>query len=327
MASDPVDPSEEPVFTELEVTAAEHVAEGIRCFELRHPDRVPLPRFTAGSHLPLVTPSGALRRYSLCNSPHEDDRYEIAVKRESAGRGGSASMVDTLAVGDRINVAEPRSEFSLHPRAKRFLFIAGGIGITPILSMMRDLATTGANPFRLVYLTRDAASTAFAEVLADAAFVRHATIHHDGGSPDNVFDLWPLLEKPVAGTHVYCCGPRGLMDAVRDMSGHWPFGSIHFESFGVDAATRSHDVAFDVRLERSGRVVHVPANLSILEALRAENVHVRSSCEAGSCGSCRTGLVAGDVEHRDFVLSEDERASAIMVCCSRARSGELVLDL
>ncbi|HEX4885129.1 MAG TPA: 2Fe-2S iron-sulfur cluster-binding protein, partial [Casimicrobiaceae bacterium] len=132
--------------------------------------------------------------------------------------------------------------------------------------------------------------------------------------------------KPT-NAHIHCCGPRPLMDAVRDMSGHWPFGAVHFESFGVDAATRSRDAAFDVVLAQSGRTVHVPADRSILEALRDAGVNVRSSCEAGSCGSCRTGLVAGDVEHRDFVLGEAERATRIMVCCSRARSGALVLDL
>jgi phthalate 4,5-dioxygenase reductase subunit len=317
---------DEPAFTELEVTAADLVAEGIKRFEFRHPAGVPLPSFTAGSHVPVVTPSGALRRYSLCNDPHEDDRYEIAVKRDAAGRGGSISMVDFLTPGDRVQVAGPRSEFGLAPRAKRFLFIAGGIGITPILSMMRYLAASGAGSFKLVYLTRSAASTAFADVLAAPEFAGVTTIHHDDGDPSKAYDLWPLLEKPT-NAHVYCCGPRALMDQVRDMSGHWPFGAVHFESFGVDAATRSHDAAFDVQLARSGRVIHVPASRSILEALRADNVHVRSSCEAGSCGSCRTGLVAGDVEHRDFVLGEEERATQIMVCCSRARSGSLTLDL
>jgi len=317
--------SDDTLFAELEVTAAEPIAESIKRFELRHPERASLPPFTAGSHLPVVTPSGALRRYSLCNDPQEVDRYEIAVKREAAGRGGSIGMVDRLRVGDRIAVAAPRSEFSLAPRAKRFLFIAGGIGITPILSMMRHLATTGAAPFRLVYLTRNAASTAFADVLA-SDFAAVTTIHHDEGDPERAFDLWPLLEKPT-NAHIHCCGPRALMDAVRDMSGHWPFRAVHFESFGVDAATRSHDAPFEVRLARSSRTIPVPANQSILEALRAAGVHVRSSCEAGSCGSCRTGLLEGDVEHRDFVLGEDERTREIMVCCSRARSGLLVLDL
>jgi phthalate 4,5-dioxygenase reductase subunit len=318
--------AEAPEFRELFVTAADTIAEDIVRFELRDPQGALLWPFTAGSHVQVVTPAGAVRRYSLCNDPHEEDRYEIAVKREAAGRGGSVSMADSVRAGDRLRVGEPRSEFSLSPRAKRFLFIAGGIGITPILSMMRDLATTGATPFRLVYLARNAAGTAFADVLAAPAFAGVTTIHHDEGDPAKAFDLWPLLEKPT-NQHIYCCGPRALMDSVRDMSGHWPFGAVHFESFGVDAETRRHDAAFDVELARSGRTIHVAANQSILEALRAANVHVRSSCEAGSCGSCRTGLVAGDVEHRDFVLSEDERATSIMVCCARARTGVLTLDL
>jgi phthalate 4,5-dioxygenase reductase subunit len=217
------------------------------------------------------------------------------------------------------------NEFALSERGDRFLFIAGGIGITPILSMMRHLAATGRDRFHLYYCSRSAASTAFADELA-TEFSGKVTLHHDGGDLARTFDFWPVLEKPTTA-HVYCCGPRALMDAVRDMSGHWPFGSIHFESFGIDAATRRNDHAFDVRLARSGKVVHVPAQCSILEAVRAEGVSIRSSCEAGSCGSCRTGLVAGEAEHRDFVLGEDEHTSQIMVCVSRARSTELVLDL
>ena len=320
-----MDAETEPTI-ELEVADAAFVAAGIRRFELRAPAGGELPAFTPGSHVPIVAPGGLLRRYSLANDPAVRDRYEIAVKREAAGRGGSIAMVDGLAVGDRVTVGLPRNEFALAPRAKEFLLIAGGIGITPILAMARHLATTGDARFRLVYLTRDADSTPFADAIAAPALAPHVTLHHDHGDPARALDLWPLLEKPTRA-HVYCCGPRGLMDAVRDMSGHWPFGAVHFESFGVDAATRARDVAFDVTLARSGRTLRVPADRSILEVLRASGIAVRSSCEAGSCGSCRTGLIAGDVEHRDFVLGEGERDSAIMVCCSRARSGALVLDL
>ena len=188
------------------------------------------------------------------------------------------------------------------------------------------LLSAGGPRFDLHYCTRSPAHAAFASELAAPAFAGRVHFHHDDGDPARAFDFWPLLEKPT-GAHVYCCGPRALMDAVRDMSGHWPFGSVHFESFGVDATLRRHDAPFDIRLARSGRTLHVPASQSILEVLRAHGVHVRSSCEAGSCGSCRTGLVDGDVEHRDFVLGEAEREREIMVCCSRARSGVLTLDL
>ncbi|GIK87480.1 MAG: iron-sulfur protein [Betaproteobacteria bacterium] len=308
------------------VADADWIASGIRRFVLRAHGGATLPAFAPGSHVPVVTPGGALRRYSLCNAPEDGDRYEIAVKREPGGRGGSVAMTDRLAVGDRLRIGAPRNEFALAPRATRFLFVAGGIGITPILSMVRHLATGARGAFRLVYLTRDASCTPFADVLAASGIAPFVTLHHDGGDPERAFDLWPLLEKPTSA-HVYCCGPRPLMDAVRDMSGHWPPGAVHFESFGVDAATRARDVPFDVVLARSGRTFHVPSGRSILEVLRDAGVPVRSSCEAGSCGSCRTGLVSGDVEHRDFVLGAAEHGSQIMVCCSRARSGALVLDL
>jgi len=314
-------------FTDLAVTAVTPLASGIVGFALRDPGGADLPAFTPGAHIAVRTPGAAIRRYSLCNPPHQSDRYEIAVKRDAAGRGGSVSMADRLRIGDPLPVAAPRNEFELHPRAKRFLFIAGGIGITPIVAMLRHLSATDGPPFHLHYCTRSRDDAAFADVLAAPEFAAHVDLHHDGGDPARAFDFWPLLEKPVPGTHVYCCGPRTLMDAVRDMSGHWASGTVHFESFGVDAALRRSDRPFAIRLARSGMRIDVAADQSILEALRAQGIAVRSSCEAGSCGSCRTSLVAGDVEHRDFVLSEPEHATQIMVCVSRARGAELVLDL
>ena len=284
-----------------------------------------LPEFTAGSHLTVITPAGMRRNYSLCNAPADRSHYQIAVKREANGRGGSRSMVDDVAVGTHLMASAPRNNFALDRRAKSFLFVAGGIGITPILSMMRHLKATGAAPFHLYYCTRDAASTAFAAELADE-FAGQFTLHHDGGDATQAFDFWPLFESPTAA-HVYCCGPRGLMEAVADMTGHWPSGSIHFESFGTGAAAQAENTAFDVRLRSSGQVIYVTRELSILDALRAAGISVRSSCESGTCGSCKTGLLAGEADHRDMVLGDDERASNVMVCVSRAKSAELVLDL
>lgn len=284
-----------------------------------------LPQFTAGSHLTVITPAGIRRNYSLCCGPEDRRRYQIAVKREANGRGGSRSMADDVAVGAHLMVSTPRNNFMLDRRAKSFLFVAGGIGITPILSMMRHLKAAGTVPFHLYYCTRDAASTAFASELA-IEFPGQFTLHHDGGDATQAFDFWPLFESPTAA-HVYCCGPRGLMEAVADMTGHWPSGSIHFESFGIGAAAQAENTAFDVRLHSSGQVIHVAKELSILDALRAAGVTVRSSCESGTCGSCKTGLLAGEADHRDMVLGEHERASNVMVCVSRAKSSELVLDL
>ena len=311
----------------LRVTRAEAIADGIRLFELRDPDARDLPEFTAGSHVTLRTPSGALRKYSLCNDPAERDRYVIAVKREAAGRGGSVSLVDGVKSGDLVFVSAPRNDFPLDARASRFIFIAGGIGITPVLSMVRHLKTTGAARFHLYHCTRTRAATAFADELSGPEFHGQVTIHHDQGDPARALDLWPVLERPT-NAHIYCCGPRALMDAVRDMTGHWPSHAVHFESFaGAEATHRPDDRPFKVRLARSGEVVEIPAEASILETLRAGGHRVLSSCESGTCGSCRVTLLEGEADHRDLVLAEHERAGNIMVCVSRARSAELVLDL
>lgn len=313
----------------LLVTRSEAAAQGIRRFELRHPDGRPLPAFTAGSHIRLRTPSGALRQYSLANDPAEHDRYEIAVKREEEGRGGSRSMVDGLGAGDTIDVFAPENLFALDDRARSFVLIAGGIGITPMRSMALHLIAEGTRGFKLYYLTRDPQGSAFLDELRASELAPHVIVHHDGGDPRNAFDLWPVLEKPgsVGGRHVYCCGPRGLMDAVRDMTGHWPSSAVHFESFGADTKPHADDAPFEVELARSGGRVPVPVGVSILDALRQADVHVPSSCESGTCGSCKTRLLQGEADHRDLVLLEEEKADHIMVCVSRAKSPVLVVDL
>jgi phthalate 4,5-dioxygenase reductase subunit len=313
----------------LQVTRTEPEAQGIQRIELRHPDGRPLPPFTAGAHVRVRTPAGAYRHYSLANAPYETERYELAVKREEAGRGGSRSMVDALKVGDRIEVHAPENQFALDERARSFVLIAGGIGITPIRSMALQLAAEGTRDFRVYYLTRAPEVTAFLDELRGGELVPHVHIHHDGGDPARAFDLWPVLEKPgsLHGRHVYCCGPSALMDAVRDMTGHWPTSAVHFERFGADTQPHADDVAFEVALARSGRRLHVPVGRSMLDVLRDEGVHVPSSCESGTCGSCKTRLLGGEADHRDMVLLEEEKSQYVMVCVSRARTPELVLDL
>jgi phthalate 4,5-dioxygenase reductase subunit len=206
------------------------------------------------------------------------------------------------------------------------LFIAGGIGITPIMSMILHLEAEGAPPWKLVYLTRSPDHTAFREELS--AFRGKVTLHHDDGDPEKLYDLWPMLEQPK-GRQVHCCGPRGLMQSVRDMTGHWPASAVHFEDFTAAAATRPEDTGFRVRLARSGGTVAVPAGTTILDALRATGRQLPSSCEAGTCGTCRTTLLDGAVAHRDLVLMPHEQAGSLMICVSRAAPGcdELVLDL
>ncbi len=235
-------------------------------------------------------------------------------------------MADDVHEGVLLAISAPRNNFELHPRAEKILLIAGGIGITPILSMMRHLKAQGHADFKLIYCTRNAQSTAFLPELTAPEFSQHVQLHHDHGDINNAFDFWPVFETPTKA-HVYCCGPRGLMDAVADMSGHWPSGSVHFESFGVDASTYAANTAFTVHLQKTGITLAIAADQTILQALRGAGLRVASSCESGTCGSCKTGLIAGEVEHRDMVLSSEEKADHIMVCISRAKSPELVLDL
>ena len=316
-------------FRSLLVTRAERAARDIQLFELRDPQGQPLPPFTAGAHVKVLTPSGHTRQYSLSNDPEEQDRYVIAVKREADGRGGSRSMADDLHQGGLLQVGEPENLFPLDQRARSFVLIAGGIGITPMLAMARTLLNEGDRKFRLYYLTRSAEDTPFLQEITSSPLKQFVLLHHDQGNPQLAYDLWPILEKPgtPGGQHVYCCGPRGLMDAVKDMTGHWPGSTVHFESFGGDTKPHADDQAFVVKLARSGLELEVPVGRSILEVARDAGVEVASSCESGTCGTCKQRLVSGEADHRDMVLLDEEKADHIMVCVSRAKDGALVIDL
>ena len=312
---------------QLKVAAARPLAQDIRQIELVDAGGNALPAFTPGAHLLIQAPNGVTRRYSITNPPSEGHHYVIAVKREADGRGGSISVVDDVVEGQAIHVSLPRNEFELTAKAPRYLFIAGGIGITPIRSMVRHLIERGDKPFQLIYLSRDPAVTAFLDEWAERDVADKVIVHHDFGDPAQSLDLWPMLESP-RGMHLYCCGPKGLMDAVRDMTGHWPTSAVHFEDFGAGKALRADDdKPLVVRMGVGGPPIDVPANVSILEALRAKGHRIPSSCESGTCGTCRMKLLAGDADHRDFVLSDSERLTEIMVCVSRAHSPELIVDL
>ena len=321
-------PADAPPLLPLLVRSSEPAANGIQLIELVCAAGGELPAFTPGSHVAVRVPSGAMRNYSLCNDPHERSRYVIAVKRDEKGRGGSVSLVDTVRPGYTVHVSEPRNLFALSLDAPGYIFVAGGIGITPILSMIRYLRGAGVTkPFHLFYLTRSAGMTAFLPEFAADELRAHVTIHHDEGDPDRAFDLWPVFEEPST-SHIYCCGPRPLMDAVRDMTGHWPASRVHFEDFGSDLVRpRADDAPFEIQLGRDGEVLTVPVGTTILETLRAHGRSAPSSCESGTCGTCRMGLVEGTADHRDLVLDAGERQRAIMVCVSRAKSPRLVLDV
>jgi phthalate 4,5-dioxygenase reductase subunit len=310
----------------LRIAAIEDVARDVRSFELVQSDGSDLPEFTAGSHIKVQAPNGMVRKYSLCNDPAERHRYVIAVKREEGGRGGSLSMHQDAKVGDTLPTSVPENAFPLEENARAYLFIAGGIGITPILSMIRSLGEPPSVPWKLVYLCRHAKTTAFREELSAPALKRRVVIHHSEGDPDNAYDLWPALEKPNSA-HLYCCGPRRLMESVRDMTGHWSARNVHFESFAEGGGVKADDKPFAVRLARSEREFTVPVGRSILEMIREHGCDAPSSCESGTCGTCRSGLLEGEADHRDMVLMPEELDTQIMVCVSRAKSDRLVIDL
>lgn len=311
----------------LLVAAKELIAQDIHLFKLVAPPGSSLPPFTAGAHIVVRTPAGLWRQYSLCNAPHDTDRYLIAVKREELGQGGSRSMVDAVQVGQELKASTPINHFELQPAA-RTLLVAGGIGITPILAMAYELVRC-VREFQLLYCARSAAATAFHDLLrTDAALAPHTTIHHDHGDRAQAFDFESLLALQSPGTHVYCCGPSALMQVVRDLTRNWPAGCVHFEEFSPakEQDVRDGDAAFVVKLARRGAEVRVPPGMSILQVLREEGFLVSSSCESGTCSACRTTVLRGVPDHRCYVMDEDDE-SEIMLCVSRARTPELVLDL
>ena len=310
----------------LKIESTWLAAEGIRSFELVNADGADLPAFTAGSHIKVQTPAGQIRRYSLCNNPTETHRYVITVKREQEGRGGSLSLVDQASEGDFLKVSMPENAFPLVDDAEAYLFVAAGIGITPIMAMIQSLYGQQTVPWKLWYLSRRPETTAFLGELSTLEQDANIVVHHTYGDPDAVYDLWPIFEKPQRA-HIYCCGPRRLMEEVRDMTGHWPQKNIHFESFVEGGEILEDDSPFHVRLQSTGARYEVPVGETIMSVLRQHDVILPSSCESGTCGTCRLALVSGEPDHRDMVLMDDEMDSFIMPCVSRALSEELVLDL
>ena len=315
----------------LEVRVARKAVEAldICTFELVAADGRPLPAFSAGSHVD-VQVAGLTRQYSLANDPTESHRYLIGVLRDAASRGGSAAMHDLVREGDTLVISAPKNHFPLAHDAGRHLLLAGGIGITPILCMAERLAVTGAD-FELHYCTRSRERTAFYGRIRASGFAARAQFHFDDGDAAQKLDIAKLLATPQPGTHVYVCGPKGFMDAVLGTARErgWPEAQLHYEFFGADVAPAAGDTAFEVQLASSGRVVVVPKDRSVVQALAAAGVEVQTSCEQGVCGTCLTRVLDGVPDHRDLYLTPEEQAAGdqFTPCCSRARSARLVLDL
>ncbi|WP_373376121.1 2Fe-2S iron-sulfur cluster-binding protein [Cupriavidus nantongensis] len=296
-------------------------------FELVRADGLPLPAFSAGSHIDVHLPEGRVRQYSLCNDPAESQRYQIAVLRDEAGRGGSKSIHDQVHEGDLMTVNFPRNHFALAHEAPHHLLLAGGIGVTPILCMAERLARTGQS-FSMHYCSRSRARTAFLHRISTSAFAKAVTFYHDDVQR---IDLRSTLTSVPQGSHLYVCGPRGFMDAVlgnaRELG--WPESRLHYEFFGAKVEKQETDGSFQVQIASTGALIDVAPNCTVLEALSSHGVEILSSCEQGVCGTCLTRILEGSPDHRDSYLTAEEQQAndQFLPCCSRSKSPLLVLDL
>ncbi|MFF5647015.1 PDR/VanB family oxidoreductase [Streptomyces collinus] len=305
---------------ELIVQRREFAAEGVLALTLRHPLGEPLPAWEPGAHVDVLLGPGLERQYSLCGDPADRSAWRIAVLREPAGRGGSAHVHEQLGEDAKVRVRGPRNNFRLEP-APRYRFVAGGIGITPILPMLAAAEAEGAE-WTLLYGGRTRGSMAFGGELG--RYGDRVTFAPEDET--GLLDLPSVLDDVPEGTLVYCCGPGPLLDAVE---ARCPSGVLRVERFQPKEQETGDDTAFEVELARSGRTLTVAPDVSVLDAVRAAGVEVLYSCTEGTCGTCETDVLDGEPDHRDSVLTDDERATGetMLICVSRCRGGRLVLDL
>jgi tetrachlorobenzoquinone reductase len=310
----------ESVFA-VQVAAMRLESQDVLSIELRHIEGLRLPPAAPGSHVDVRLADGVTRPYSVVSA--DEGIYVLAVKRETEGRGGSAYVHDRLRVGDVIQVSAPRNQFALADHDGPSLLVAGGIGITPLLPMARTLEREG-RPWCLHYTASNAAAAPFARELRQLGERVHL---HSSASAGRI-DLGALVADALPGTHFYCCGPEGMLDAFAEATRDIEPARVHMERFGA-AAPPPDAGSFELRLARSGRSVMVGAEVSTLDALLQAGVNIDYSCRQGICGSCEVRVLEGIPEHRDEILTQTERASnkTMMVCCSRACSATLVLDL
>lgn len=312
-------------FFDVVVHGVQRESEQVVSLTLEHPLGAELPTWEPGSHVDVLLPNGILRQYSLCSDPEDPRLWRVAVLRELVGRGGSAFIHDELQPGTKLQVRAPRNNFPLSP-APRYLFIAGGIGITPILPMVRAAVKEGI-PWHLLYLGRRRNAMAFVDEIHGLG--DHVQIHASEESGRYALD--DLTSRLGPGTAVYACGPATLLEALESAARGWNDpGSLHCEKFsqGTPEPGGAPNSAFVVELA-DGAEVPVPEDASILEALESAGINPLNSCREGICGTCETPVIAGDIDHRDTLLSPEEReeGATMMICVSRCRGARLVLDL
>ncbi|MEV2233181.1 PDR/VanB family oxidoreductase [Streptomyces phaeochromogenes] len=308
---------------ELVVERRDLAAEGVLALTLRHPLGEELPSWEPGAHIDVVLGPDLERQYSLCGDPADRHSWRVAVLREPDGRGGSAHVHGKLEAGDKVRVRGPRNHFALQP-SPRYRFVAGGIGITPILPMLAEAEAAGAE-WTLLYGGRTRNSMAFVEELGRYGEKVRIAPQDEAG----LLDLASELGTPQPDTLVYCCGPGPLLDAVEERCAQWPKGSLHVERFQPKVQETGADTEFEVVLERSGHTLTVPADVSVLDTVRSAGVEVLFSCTEGTCGTCETDVLEGTPDHRDSVLTDEERevGETMLICVSRCRGKRLVLDL
>jgi tetrachlorobenzoquinone reductase len=311
--------------------AITHLARDASAFEFRPVDGAPLAPFTAGAHVDLILPNGVRRSYSLCNSQHETYRYVVGVKKASPSRGASVYLHDQLRVGVEIDIAPPRNNFPLVESAPHSVLIAGGIGVTPIWSMLQRLVSLGVS-WELHYASRTRKHAAFLDELQRLAAPNPSrlSLAFNYEPAGRRLDLDEIVAAAPPGSHFYACGPARMLGAYERATAQLPREHVHLERFSAAGeAVRAGGSGFEVALARSDRTLQVPADKSILDVLLDDGVDVAFSCMDGVCGSCKVQVLEGMPDHRDVVLSAEERAAkrTMMVCCSRAFSERLVLDL
>lgn len=303
-------------------------AEGIHAFELVDPEGAELPEVSAGAHVDVHLPQGAVRSYSLAGDPADRRRWWLGVLREKNGRGGSQAMHDSVRVGQMLTVGAPRNAFALVPDVKHSVLLAGGIGITPLKAMAHELQRQGAS-FELHYCARTARNAAFMQELQALVPAGRLHFHFDNGDFARSLDIAALLRHRADGAHLYYCGPAGFMKACAEASAHWPAGTVHSEHFKAPepVAPAAPADGFEVRLARTGATVQVGPDQTIVRAIELAGYRVSTSCLSGLCGACKVDYLEGEVEHNDFILSDEEKTRCMTVCVSRARSPVLVIDL
>ena len=287
-----------------------------------------LPAFEAGAHVDIHIAPGLVRQYSLCSDPADSAVYRLGVLRDPASRGGSTSVYDTLLEGAEVQISAPRNLFPLASEARRSILIGGGIGITPMIAMAYALHAKGED-FELHYCGRSRSRSAFLDELQSAAFAERVHTHFDDEAPAQKLDMDRVLGQAESGVHVYTCGPSGFMDWVIGESVKHGYADdhIHREYFQIEVDNSG--ASFEVVAARSGKTVQVAEGQTILEALADVGIQIEISCEQGICGTCLCDVLEGEPDHRDVYLTDDEKQAndQILICCSRAKSKKLVLDI